>query len=80
MSTPAAFPLQEPSAEDRLVDLEARFAWLEKHVVEQDRAVLELTEELRRIQKEIQRIQKGFDPAPEPGRIHEEADERPPHY
>ena len=37
-------------SEERLTNLEARYAWLERHVGEQDRAMAELGRDLRRLQ------------------------------
>jgi SlyX protein len=60
-------------SDDRLSALEARFAWLERHVTEQDRAMLEFAEELRRVKEQMERLRARAAPQ-------EEADERPPHY
>ena len=66
-------------SEERLTNLEARYAWLERHVGEQDRAMAELGHRLRRLQTEVEtlrtRLRVGEAPAgpeaPEPP---------PPHY
>ncbi len=66
-------------SEERLTNLEARYAWLERHVGEQDRAMAELGRDLRRLQTELEglraRQRAGDTPtapeAPEPP---------PPHY
>jgi SlyX protein len=67
-------------SDERLTNLEARFAWLERHVVEQDRAMAEMGEELRRLRRELVALRerlRGMDgaagaaPADEPP---------PPHY
>ncbi|HEY3757589.1 MAG TPA: SlyX family protein [Opitutaceae bacterium] len=61
-------------SEDRLSALEARFAWLERHVVEQDRTMLEFADELRRLKEQLKRVRDRA------GAPQEESDERPPHY
>jgi uncharacterized coiled-coil protein SlyX len=66
-------------SDERLTHLEARFAWLEAHVVEQDKVMLELGEQLRRLRAELKHHQEraaptaGIEPMAD-------ADERPPHY
>jgi len=65
----------------RLERVEERIAWLERHVVEQDKAMLELSDEVRRLRQELILMRErlagaaaaGGDEAPP-------ADERPPHY
>ena len=65
--------------DERLINLEARFAWLERHVGEQDKAMAEMGEEIRRLRLEIKNLRErlgnreGAGEASEPG-------ERPPHY
>jgi SlyX protein len=64
-------------SEERLLRLEEKIAYLERHVTAQDRAMLELTEELAALRRELRRVRETraeAGPAPEP------ADERPPHY
>jgi len=63
---------------ERLTRLEERYAHLQRHVAEQDKAMLVLTEELDQLRKEVGRLraQSGA-----PGGTENEAgDERPPHY
>lgn len=62
---------------ERIERLEERLAWLERHVVEQDKAMLGLSETNDRLRRELEimRLRSGSEPsgaAP--------ADERPPHY
>lgn len=62
-----------------LIALENRFAWLERHVTDQDKAMLKLEEELRRLKRKLELLQErqqGTGQPAEPG----EAEERPPHY
>lgn len=68
-------------ADERIERAEERIAWLERHVVEQDKAMLELGDQLRRLTRELELLRDravaregatGGDDAP--------ANERPPHY
>ena len=64
---------------DRITDLEARFAWLERHVTEQDRAVLALSDELRRVKEELTRQrERAAGSVPDAGPS--DPSEKPPHY
>jgi SlyX protein len=64
---------------ERLTRLEERYAHLQRHQAEQDKAMLELTEELARLQKELAalRAQQSGGAGPMEAA---DADERPPHY
>jgi SlyX protein len=64
--------------DERLINLEARYEWLERHVGEQDRAMAELGEEIRRLRREIAALREelGEESQAEDG----EPEERPPHY
>ena len=64
-------------SEERLLRLEEKVAYLERHVTAQDRAMLELTEELDALRRELRRLREGRG---EPGSAPVSADERPPHY
>jgi uncharacterized coiled-coil protein SlyX len=66
-------------SDERITHLEARFAWLEAHVVEQDKAMLELSEHLRRLRAELKHHQERAVPpgSADPSDL---PDERPPHY
>jgi SlyX protein len=66
-------------SDDRLNHLEARYAWLERHVSEQDRAMLALGEDVRRLKEELKRVQSRLAASPGPGES-EPSDEKPPHY
>jgi len=65
------------SEADRLTRLEERYAHLQRHSAEQDKAMLELADEVAKLRKELAALraqQTG-------GRDGEETpDERPPHY
>lgn len=62
---------------ERIILLEERYAHLQRHNAEQDKAMLELADEVAKLRKEMAALrtqQTG-------GRDNEEApDERPPHY
>ncbi len=64
-------------SEERLLRLEEKIAYLERHVTAQDRAMLELTEELDALRRELRRVRET---RAEAGAAPEPADERPPHY
>jgi len=59
--------------------LEERLAWLERHVVEQDKVMLELSDDLTRLRRELlalrERQSSGAQNEPD-----DTANERPPHY
>ncbi|HEY9155159.1 MAG TPA: SlyX family protein [Opitutaceae bacterium] len=61
--------------------MEERIAWLERHVVEQDRAMLEMAETLQRLKQELVALRaSGAGANPRAGETDGEANERPPHY
>jgi uncharacterized coiled-coil protein SlyX len=62
---------------DRIHELEVKIAFLEKHVVEQDRAMLEMSDRLAAIEKRLQSLRDRFERGPENPMP---ADEKPPHY
>lgn len=69
---------------ERLDYVEERLAWLERHVVEQDKAMLEYSRELDRLRAEVKRLSEragstAVDGAAGGG-ASSPADERPPHY
>ena len=68
-------------SEERLVHLEGRFAWMERHLAEQDRVILELTESVRQLRAELGRLRERAEGAegPEGGPGAGPIDERPPH-
>lgn len=65
---------------ERIDRLEERFAWLQRHVVEQDKAMLEMAEQLDRLKLELTRLKERADAAPLSGGSPDPVDERPPHY
>ncbi len=62
---------------DRLGNLEVRYAFLEKHVAEQDRAMLEMAERIDRLEARLGQLRDRVERGDE-GSL--PADERPPHY
>ena len=66
-------------SEDRQTDLENRFAWLERHVAEQDKAMLEMGEELRRLRRRVEVLQERQQAAASSEKSEDEG-EKPPHY
>ena len=66
-------------SEDRLTHLEARYAWLERHVGEQDRAMAEMGHRLRRLQTEVEGLRLRLRPGETPGGP-EAPEPPPPHY
>lgn len=66
---------------DALQRLEEKIAYLERHVVEQDKVMLGLTEQVERLKRELagwrERVAAVGDASPGPS---SPADERPPHY
>ena len=65
------------SEAERLTRLEERYAHLQRHVTQQDKAMLELTDEVAKLRKEITILRAQQAGAPETG---EAPEERPPHY
>jgi len=61
----------------RLTALEERYAHLQRHTAEQDKAMLELAEEVAKLRKEIMRLRGQVASSRE---ADDSADERPPHY
>ena len=63
---------------DELRRVEEKIAYLERHVVEQDKAMLELSDEIARLRLELSQLRAQR--APQSGSEDSPADERPPHY
>ena len=72
---------EEKSREHQLLRIEERIAWLERHVVEQDRAMLEMAETISRLKKELLALRaSSAGGARDASAAGEESEERPPHY
>ena len=65
---------------ERLLRLEEKVAYLERHVTEQDKAMLGLAEELARLRQEQLALRERTAGSPTGESEEEPADERPPHY
>lgn len=63
----------------RIQRLEEKIAYLEHHVVEQDKAMLELMEQLTRLRLALQTLRERL-PEESTGGVTPVTDERPPHY
>ena len=63
---------------DRLTRLEERYAHLQRHVAEQDKAMLALTEETERLRHELAVLRVRV--AGTAAEIPDAPDEPPPHY
>lgn len=63
---------------DELRRVEEKIAYLERHVVEQDKAMLELSDEIARLRLELRQLRAQRNP--QSGGEELPADERPPHY
>lgn len=65
---------------ERLTRLEERYAHLQRHLTEQDKAMLELAEELARLKAEVAALRAQGPGGGAPMGEAEAPDERPPHY
>jgi SlyX protein len=64
---------------ERIDRLEERLAWLQRHVVEQDKAMLEMAGQLDRVKAELTRLKQRAESAPVNQDVNA-VEERPPHY
>ncbi len=64
--------------ETRILRLEERLAWFERHVVEQDRVILELGEQLVRLKSELRQVREKGERNEAGGA--EAVEPPPPHY
>jgi uncharacterized coiled-coil protein SlyX len=62
---------------ERITLLEERYAHLQRHVVQQDKAVHELSEAMAKLRQEIAQLRSRETGESTPGEVR---DERPPHY
>jgi len=63
----------------QIARLEERLAWLERHVVEQDKVMLEMSEDMARLHRQLQAL-RDRQPSSAQGEPDNTANERPPHY
>jgi SlyX protein len=68
--------------EDPVLRMQEKIAYLERHVVEQDRAMLEMSEQLARLRTALLALRERLPEAGAGGggEPASPADERPPHY
>jgi SlyX protein len=62
--------------EQRLMDLEVRYTYLERTVGELDQVILELRAEVARLRRELEGLRSVHDAGDQPNPPHE----KPPHY
>jgi SlyX protein len=62
---------------DRFALLEEKLAWLQRHVMEQDKAMLRMAEEIDRLKKQVAELRAKLAAEPDESAA---PDERPPHY
>jgi len=65
---------------ENLKRLEEKIAYLERHVVEQDKAMLEFAEDLARLRREVKSLREPQSGGASGEGGEELQDERPPHY
>ena len=67
---------------ERLQRVEEKIAYLERHVIEQDRAMLEMAENIAGLRRELALLRERGEPATggAAGGEGAPASERPPHY
>ena len=84
-----ALPSGGSQAQDAGVDdaryqrIEERVAWLEKHVLEQDKAMLELARGADSLRRQLAEMRERLVPGASPGQAAGEifdGEEKPPHY
>ena len=66
--------------DERILRLEEKVAYLERHVVEQDKAMLELNEQVARLRAALLAMRERVPDAGLTGEGQSPEDERPPHY
>jgi SlyX protein len=63
-------------SDERMLRLEEKIAYLERHVTEQDKAMLEMADEIAALRRDVKRLrERPVGEAPTAA-----GDERPPHY
>jgi SlyX protein len=63
----------------QIARLEERLAWLERHVIEQDKVMLEMSEDIMRLRRELLSLRDRTSSG-SPTESNEPSHERPPHY
>lgn len=64
----------------QIARLEERLAWLERHVVEQDKVMLEMSEDITRLNRQLLALRDRMTSSGGAGEPDDTANERPPHY
>jgi len=67
-------------SDERLNKLESRYAWFEKHSLEQDKAMLEMSDEIRRLRKEFVVLKSNLESQSHAEGGPETPEPPPPHY
>ena len=67
-------------SDERLTKSESRYAWLEKHSLEQDKAMLEMSDEIRRLRKELLSVKAHLESQSQTEGGPEAPEPPPPHY
>jgi hypothetical protein len=65
--------------DERLHDLQERFAWLERQATDRDSEMLGLAERIRRLERQIEKLNEKAEQIPEDGPPLPNV-EKPPHY
>ena len=65
---------------ERTEKIEERVAWLEHHVMQQDKEMMELAEMLNRTQRELLRLRERAVSLDENSLSAQAVEDRPPHY
>jgi uncharacterized coiled-coil protein SlyX len=66
-------------SDERLLDLQERFAWLERHATERDLEILALSDRVRKLERQVEKLKEKSEPTTEESSSLPEID-RPPHY
>jgi len=75
-----AFQVLNMDESQQIDRLEERLAWLERHVVEQDKAMLEMSDDITRLRRELLALRDRTASGPAAAEPSDIANERPPHY
>jgi SlyX protein len=66
--------------DERLAGIEARYAWLERHIGEQDKAMAEMSDQIRRLRREIEALRDRLRTTGGAGEAAAPDEPPPPHY
>ena len=65
---------------EAITRLEEKIAYLERHIVEQDKAMLEFADQLEWLKQRLSAVSGRLSAGGVPGAAENPTDERPPHY